>query len=193
MSLPQAPNPPPPDAPSPDAYARFKTTTSYTLLVASPILMLLPPRKLDLYTFSLATAFVLSANHLSVERSGRSIPQRLLERPTAYLGGLPSERAKELQEQLRVERMAREREARERDIKEGREADKGFLEKVWMGGESENWKERRLQEEREALEEGRGYGDLIMEQIREVWGRGKEEAEAQKKDAEAESGTVERK
>lgn len=39
--------------------------------------MLLPPRKLDFYTFGLATAWVLSANELSVQRSGRGVLERV--------------------------------------------------------------------------------------------------------------------
>jgi hypothetical protein len=42
-----------------------------------------------------------------------------------------------------------------------------------MGGEKSGWKERRLEEERKALEEGKGYGDLIMEHIREAFGGSK--------------------
>ena len=45
----------------------------------------------------------------------------------------------------------------------------GMARKIWMGDETEGWKEQRMREEREALEEGRGYGSLIMEQIWEVW------------------------
>ena len=53
------------------------------------------------------------------------------------------------------------------------EGKKGLVEKVWMGGEREGWRERRIREEKEAIEEGRGYGGLIMDQIWEVWNWGK--------------------
>ena len=55
----------------------------------------------------------------------------------------------------------------------------GLSQKLWMGSEKVGWKEKRLREEREALEEGRGYGGLIMDQIWDVWtwGKGKEEEE----------------
>ena len=53
----------------------------------------------------------------------------------------------------------------------------GTLERVWLGEEKDdklNWRQRRLEKDREALGQGKGYGDLIMEQIREVWnGRGR--------------------
>lgn len=45
----------------------------------------------------------------------------------------------------------------------------GFWHKVWMGGEDENWREERLRKEREALESGKGYFDLIKDQVWEVW------------------------
>ena len=69
--------------------------------------------------------------------------------------------------------------------------------KLWMGNETEGWKERRLREEREALEEGRGYAGLIWDQIWEVcnWGKGKENGgeggegeEGEKGDADGEGG-----
>lgn len=53
----------------------------------------------------------------------------------------------------------------------------GVLEKIWLGGEGKDWKEKRDQKEKEALEAGKGYGDLIMEQIWEVWNGGKKKLE----------------
>ena len=42
-----------------------------------------------------------------------------------------------------------------------------------MGNEREGWKERRVREEREKLEEGKGYKDLIGERIEEVFREGR--------------------
>lgn len=64
---------------------------------------------------------------------------------------------------------------------EEREKEKGLLEKVWMGGESEDWKAKRDERERKALEEGKGYGDLIMDQIWDVWNWGQTKTEEIKK------------
>lgn len=87
---------------------------------------------------------------------------------------LPAGKAEEVRERLRRERAVREGE----DNRDG-EKEKGLVGRLWMGTEDEGWKKRRLREEREALEEGRGYGGLIMDQIWEVWnwgkGKGKEE------------------
>ena len=47
----------------------------------------------------------------------------------------------------------------------------GLLRKIWMGDEKAGWQKRRLEREREELESGKGYGDIIMEQVREVFPR----------------------
>ena len=59
---------------------------------------------------------------------------------------------------------------------------RGLLRKAWMGDEKAGWQKRRLERESEELESGKGYGDLIMEQVREVFprfggGKGGEEEE----------------
>lgn len=46
---------------------------------------------------------------------------------------------------------------------------KGLARKIWMGDERPGWQRRRLEKEREELEAGKGYGDIIMEQVREVF------------------------
>ena len=60
---------------------------------------------------------------------------------------------------------------------ENERRERGIIEKVWLGGEGPDWKAKRDQKEREALEEGRGYGGLIMDQIWEVWNWGKDKTE----------------
>lgn len=45
---------------------------------------------------------------------------------------------------------------------------RSLFRKVWMGDEKAGWQKRRLEREREELESGKGYGDMIMEQVREV-------------------------
>lgn len=46
----------------------------------------------------------------------------------------------------------------------------GLARRLWYGSETEGWKERRIREEREALEDGRGYGGLIGDAVRDVIG-----------------------
>ncbi|KAL5355849.1 hypothetical protein BJX96DRAFT_141956 [Aspergillus floccosus] len=156
-------------------YQRFKNYAAITFLVASPVLIALPPRKLDHLTVLLTSAFCISANHLTRERTGRSIVDRLEARlASARVPDLPSQRAQEIQAQLRAARDAQIREGgivgEELEKLKARQAqEKGVVERVWMGGETPGWKERRLAEEQKALEEGRGYGDLIKEHIWDVW------------------------
>lgn len=99
--------------------------------------------------------------------------------------GLPSERALEIQARMRASREKQLREGglttEEIEKLRAREMqDKGVMERVWMGGETEGWKERRLREEQEALDSGKGYGDLIKEHIWDVWTWGKNDGEGKK-------------
>lgn len=166
-------------------FKKFKTYTAYTFLIASPALIALPPRKLDHLTILLTGAFAISANHITAERTGRSIVERIesrIARPS-MLRQLPSDRAEEIQGRLRA--------AREAQLREGgmpadeiekwkalqKKQEQGVVDRVWMGGEEKGWMERRLEEEKKALEEGKGYGDLIYEYIWDVWSWGKKDEE----------------
>ncbi|KAL8803371.1 MAG: hypothetical protein Q9223_005992 [Gallowayella weberi] len=62
----------------------------------------------------------------------------------------------------------------------------GMARRLWYGSETGNWKEKRMREEREALEEGRGYGGLIGDAVREVFGGSvaREDVEAYQKERE---------
>ena len=66
---------------------------------------------------------------------------------------------------------------RKQEDGEKKRKERGIIGRVWFGGEPDDWKAKRDQREREALEEGRGYGGLIMDQIWEVWNWGKEKDE----------------
>lgn len=142
-------------------YTRILRNVAIGGVVICPIIMLLPPRKLDLYTFSLGLGFYLSADHLCESYYGRGLVTQLS--PFRAAADLPTERAREVQRQLRE---ARDEERRK--LGKGKE-DEGVLKKIWMGGESEGWKERRLEEEKKAIEEGKTFSDMIFEQIWDVW------------------------
>jgi len=204
MATPPSPEPTSSLLPTTSPFNRATHTLSLVLLLASPLLIALPPRKLDLYTYSLAGAWVVSANHITYERTGVGILGNMGRRWESSVGdGLPTERAKAVQTQLRSER-ARILEQRDGGVGraegggvmgadggvalgvrkgEGGEEAKGvagLARKLWMGREDEGWKEKRIREEREKLAEGRGYGGLIVDQIWEVWnwdkkGKGGEE------------------
>ncbi|WEW61219.1 hypothetical protein PRK78_006709 [Emydomyces testavorans] len=162
-------------------YHLFKRYASLTFLIAAPILIALPPRKLDLYTASLASAFLFSANHLTFDQTGTSIVDRLGARLRAdhasprILRDLPTQRAEEVREQMRRAREAARRREGGGEQGGGAEAE-GWTEigrRIWMGGEEEGWRQRRMEEERKALEEGKGYGGLIMDHVRDAMGMGR--------------------
>ncbi|KAB8239219.1 hypothetical protein ETB97_012024 [Aspergillus alliaceus] len=168
-------------------YERFKTYAAYTFLVASPVLIALPPRKLDHLTVLLTGAFAFSANHITYKRTGRSLLDRFHSKISSgrsfIPSDLPSERALEIQARVRAsrEKQLREGGLSEEEIeklKARQLQDKGVAARVWMGGETEGWKERRLREEQEALDSGKGYGDLIKEHIWDVWNWGKKDGES---------------
>ncbi|TKA70520.1 hypothetical protein B0A49_07499 [Cryomyces minteri] len=182
MSAPQPPTRPPTTAET-EQFRSLTHNLSLGLLFLCPAIALLPPRKVDFYTFGLGTAWLVSANHLTRERSGRSILQHFHHATSQDGGSLPTEKARELQRRLKEERLLRaqpsgqgsERGDVDQVDKEGKSL--GIVERVWMGSEKEGWKERRLREEQEALDEGRGYGGLIMDQIYEVWNWKKRDAD----------------
>ncbi|EED12831.1 conserved hypothetical protein [Talaromyces stipitatus ATCC 10500] len=174
-------------------YVKFKRYAAWTFIVASPILIASPPRKLDLNTAALTGAFAISANYLYKDsHQGRGLIDDLGMRyfgasPVAaqssttrdgitnLFNTLPTEKAEKVQAQLRAakESSIKTQEELERYQSNKRFEDRSLPEKIWMGSEAENWKEKRLREEQEALNEGKGYGDLIMDHIWEVWNWGK--------------------
>ncbi|KAI5304310.1 hypothetical protein KEM56_006642 [Ascosphaera pollenicola] len=158
-----------------EEFAKMKRYAAIAFIVATPVLIAMPPRKLDLYTVSLCGAFCISANHLTADRTGMSIGEHISTRmmPNA-MKQLPSERAEQVQAQLRAQREAQMRnpnitpEEYEK-LKKRTEQSKGTLERIWMGGESEDWKRRRMAEEAKALEQGKGYWDLITDYFKDAW------------------------
>ncbi|PSS12863.1 hypothetical protein M430DRAFT_36099 [Amorphotheca resinae ATCC 22711] len=191
-----------PQAPSPSTtttnsssidQAKLIHNMSVAALIACPILILIPPRKFDIYTIALLTGTLVSANQLTYEYSGRSFATRWGERLAAFSSTELPPKAQEMQERLRREREVRDaarlgvsvraqeveagskilEEVERRREGEGKgKKERGILERVWYGQEGDDWKQKRDQREKEALEEGKGYGDLIMEQIWEVWNWG---------------------
>lgn len=129
----------------------------------------------------LATGTSYATNILMYDYTGESIYQRTMRRFQSFGdSGLP-EKAKRTQELMRLERERKEAqlpEAERRRLQEEREkreiAQRGVLQRLWMGDEKGNWKEERAKKDKEALEEGKGYGDLIVDQVKEVFSSKKE-------------------
>lgn len=169
----------------------------YTLLIATPLLILLPPRKLDLYTFSLSGLFVYSAQELAFGEARRAANTRAGS--TGVMGALgrtdvdstsaqtnvvplpgvdPSTSPRELlRESSSVPQ--RQTQGEERESEGGITA---MARKLWMGGEEAGWQERRIREEKERLEQGEGYWDLIVGQVWEAFGRDRETGEKEGKE-----------
>ncbi|KUJ10174.1 uncharacterized protein LY89DRAFT_689984 [Mollisia scopiformis] len=163
---------------------------SWGALIVCPIVALLPPRKLDFYTVGLLGGTFLGGNQISREYTGISMVQRIVHRANSWTDARLPPKAMEAQRRLKEEkeaRMAGVELGRRKEMgvlaevqREKERVDRGLLEKVWMGSEGEDWKAKRDQREKEALDEGRGYGGLIMDQIWEVWNWGKDKNEEAK-------------
>jgi hypothetical protein len=114
-------------------------------------------------------------NQLAYDYTGKSIYTRSNERWARILAAgdpLP-EKARQNKALMDAERARRE--AAPSEEQRGRtneQSERGLVGNIWMGGEREGWRKRRLQEEREALESGKGYGSLIMDYIRDAWHQG---------------------
>ena len=165
-------------------YDKFTRNVAIGGVIICPIIAFMPPRKLDLYTFALGIGTYLSADHLSTSYTGRGLVDRIAFPRFDPVLELPTEKAKETQRKIREKE---ELERRRQALREGRESlgekeeNKSIFHRLWMGDEKEGWKERRMVEERRALEEGKTYTSIIMDQIWEVWNWDK------KKDGEEES------
>ena len=158
-----------------DPFNTFVYRTSQATLVVAPVLILIPPRKLDFYTLLLAGGFVASAGHL-IQQRRRSHPEK-----GSFL--MPA-KAQQVKEQLAKQKEKRLLEEPGPALDSGKKQGGSLLEEkakeIWMGGETDGWKDRRLREERERLAKGEGYGDMIMDQIWEVWNWGEKKAETLK-------------
>ncbi|KAK6431596.1 hypothetical protein LTR95_012243 [Oleoguttula sp. CCFEE 5521] len=168
MSTPQAP---PPNAPPPAAadYARTLHNVALVTAIACPLLALLPPRKLDLFTLTLGGTSVYSVNYLVRESTNRSILQHLSGRGT-HVGvhsapqidetpsAVPNVVRQHTQEALRTVKA---------------EKSLSVTAEVQAARDSKDWVAERDKDVQEALDVGKGFGDMIMDQIYEVvnWGK----------------------
>lgn len=166
---PVAPSSPSPTDPgtSPESLARWRSIfygTSLGLTFLCPVVMLLPPRKLDLYTFGLGITWCVSASYCVEQRTGRPLLWHIGDR-------LPSaaNRARHRHEaEARREAERRGLSVEQVDGERRTEAGGSVLRSLWWGKKNEGWAEERMRKEREALERGEGYGSLIKQHIREA-------------------------
>ncbi|EME47275.1 hypothetical protein DOTSEDRAFT_123367 [Dothistroma septosporum NZE10] len=150
MSQQQA-TPPNPANSEIERYRKAVHNAALAAVIACPILAILPPRKLDIYTLGLVGITGYSANHLIVESSGRSIRQHFSRQPLR-----PIQSSEQLQRQEQSAIAELQKEGRSDTIKQ-----------------RDMWKLQRQKEIKEDVEEGKGFADMIMDQIWEVWNQGK--------------------
>ncbi|KAJ0116281.1 hypothetical protein J7T55_005227 [Diaporthe amygdali] len=144
--------------------------------ILGPIALLMPPRRVGLQALLLSGGTFWATNVLAYDWTGESMTQRFDRRwQTVFTNGLP-EKAKRNQELMRLERERREAllpEAERKALQEAREkkeiASRGIVSRLWMGDEKDDWRKERARKEKETLENGEGYGTLIMDQVREVF------------------------
>lgn len=174
---------------------KILSITSLSILIIGPIVIALPPRKLDFYTVFLIGGTAWGGNEVCRNYTGRSIVQRAKDRATKMTGTGLSEKAQMVQQRLREEKASKfqgglggastvtgeskvlQEVERIRTSSMDEKEKQRELEKVKGGGETKTWKQKRDEREREYLENGKGYSDLIMDQIWEVWNWGQEKTE----------------
>jgi len=165
MSHPQPPQRQPTHGET-ERYIRTIHNVALGALVACPIIALLPPRKLDFFTFGLAGTTAYSANYLIRERTGQSIWQHLggsraqgaVSTPMAEVSSTEQanlsrelQYAKEEMQRLHIEsKAAAEHSPASQSAREA-------------------WKAQREKEIQDDLDVGKGLGEMITDQIWEVW------------------------
>ncbi|PTB42002.1 uncharacterized protein TrAFT101_008897 [Trichoderma asperellum] len=154
--------------------------------IITPLAMLLPPRKADIRLFVLVGTFSLCTNQLAYEYTGQSVYGRLGSRVGSIFDTSLPEGAKRTQQLLKEQK---EREAAHKQKQE--ETKNSVLKDIWMGGESEGWKERRAEEHNKSFQEGKGMSDIIFEQVADVFsgnwrGKGKADESSSSDDSQGE-------
>jgi hypothetical protein len=160
------------------------------MAIVSPLTLLIPSGRRrgvsQLQNLFLGACGFWGFNQLVYDYTGKSVYQRSNERWAAVFAPLQlPERARRNKELMDAERARREaalsddgeRAAAEERRRRRERDDAGILGRL-MGAEK-GWQEKRLEEERKALASGKGYWDLIADQISEVWnGTGKKGEES---------------
>lgn len=178
-----------PPAPTPAQQAAdgtlLKRNLAIGLAITCPILIALPPRKLDFYTFGLATTTFMSLNHLQKHNTGRSFLNRIgindnSPKPEGS-GRLPTEAARRYQQMMREKR-----EAERAGVAWTPARSLAEQQTVVDGEVEEDWKAKRDRKEREVFERGEGVGTLIQEYFAEAFGyRKDDEKEDEQRDKKA--------
>lgn len=160
--------------PTPDEtikYAKTLHNVALFTLVACPVLALLPPRKLDIYTIVLGGTTLYSGNYLIREQTGRPIWHHITGTQNRAIvnGELQPSRAQST--------------GLSQELQHAREGLQKFEKHTPSVTEHLNasqraaWKAQREQEIKDDIDEGKGIGDMIMDQVWSVWNWGKKTEE----------------
>ncbi|EPE02956.1 rhomboid family membrane protein [Ophiostoma piceae UAMH 11346] len=149
--------------------------------VLGPIGLMLPPRRMSVRSLVLVAGTCIGTSQLAYDYTGTSLFARFGSRAQGVLdesnADLPPA-ALRRQAAMRAEKERRAA-AAAAALHAGQsgsagadaaasDAEKSRLQKLWMGQEKENWVEERARRERDTLESGGSYWDLIMTQIGEA-------------------------
>ncbi|TKA23558.1 hypothetical protein B0A50_07137 [Salinomyces thailandicus] len=173
MSHPQ----PPQRQPSTDEtqrYARTLHNVALLALFACPALALVPPRKLDFYTVGLVATTAYSGNYLLREQTGRTIWQHVRPDPRSPLeqdatAAIPATEQANLSKELQYARHEMQR------LKPESGGESGPVTSQLQASQSqrEAWKVQREKEIQDDVDVGKGFGEMITDQIWEVWNWGR--------------------
>jgi len=163
MSHPQAPQRQPTPSET-DPYVRTVHNVAVGALIACPILALISPRKLDVYTIGLIGTTAYSANYLTREQTGRSIWQYVRRSHTPAYGPVYTTEQANLNRELQHAREEMQRLHPEQP---------SVTEQLGAHSQREAWKVQREKEIQDDLDVGKGFGEMISDQIWEVWNWGK--------------------
>ena len=164
MSAPQAP----PRQATPSEARQYAHNVALLAVIACPVLALIPPRKLDVYTLGLVGTTAYSGNYLVRERSGRSIWQHVRgTRPPLGQAGAPLPPA----DHAHLHRDSQSVQHQTQRLR----PDSGSATDELRATQSqrEAWKMQREKEIRDDLDVGKGFGEMITDQIWEVWNWGR--------------------
>ncbi|KAK2000387.1 hypothetical protein LX36DRAFT_572445 [Colletotrichum falcatum] len=142
--------------------------TAIAASILCPLIMLMPPRRVDWRFFMLTTGFSASTNQLIYDWTGQSIYQRVQSRFARMFPTVLPEQAQRTKQLLREERMRREG-LTEEQMRAIEYKKRNLAQRLWYGSEPEDWDAKRGAEHAKALAEGKGLSDLILEQVAEVW------------------------
>lgn len=170
---------------NPNAQQNFVYYSCLAVTVGVPIVIAMPPRKLDPYTFGLAIAWCASTGVVLEQRTGHGLVWHVgsLLPSQSNAERRAKEEAQREEKRMRAELLrggvargmqADEKEGLVEQVRQHEEAKKmgerGIVKRLWMGREGDDWIEKRAEQEREALDDGRGYQGLIMDYIKEAFG-----------------------